>query len=67
MPTQWRSWFGGPVWEYNEPTNEYYLHIFSKKMPDLNWRNEDMKADLKKIQNKLPVTGSHVIQGKYEA
>ncbi len=49
MPTQWRSWFGGPVWEYNEPTNEYYLHIFSKKMPDLNWRNEDMKADLKKM------------------
>ncbi|MBN2604911.1 MAG: alpha-glucosidase [Bacilli bacterium] len=47
MPTQWRSWFGGPVWEYNEPTNEYYLHIFSKKMPDLNWRNEDMKRDLK--------------------
>jgi glycosidase len=49
MPTQWRSWFGGPVWEYNEPTNEYYLHIFSKKMPDLNWRNEDMKNDLKKM------------------
>ncbi len=49
MPTQWRSWFGGPVWEYNDATNEYYLHIFSKKMPDLNWRNEDMKNDLKKM------------------
>ncbi|MEC9484780.1 MAG: alpha-glucosidase [Candidatus Izemoplasma sp.] len=49
MPTNWRSWFGGPVWEYNEATNEYYLHIFSKKMPDLNWRNEDMKNDLKNI------------------
>ena len=49
MPTNWRSWFGGPVWEYNEPTDEYYLHIFSKKMPDLNWRNEDMKKDLKAI------------------
>lgn len=47
MPTQWRSWFGGPVWEYNEKTNEYYLHIFSKKMPDLNWRNEEMKNELK--------------------
>ncbi len=47
MPTNWRSWFGGPVWEYNEPTDEYYLHIFSKKMPDLNWRNEDMKKELK--------------------
>lgn len=47
MPTNWRSWFGGPVWEYNEPTDEYYLHIFSKKMPDLNWRNNDMKQELK--------------------
>jgi len=47
MPTNWRSWFGGPVWEYNDKTDEYYLHIFSKKMPDLNWRNEDMKKDLK--------------------
>lgn len=51
MPTNWRSWFGGPVWEYNEPTDEYYLHIFSKKMPDLNWRNDDMKEDLKKVTN----------------
>ena len=49
MPTQWRSWFGGPVWEYNLKTNEYYLHIFSKKMPDLNWRNQNMKNDLKDI------------------
>jgi len=49
MPTQWKSWFGGPVWEYNKATNEYYLHIFSKKMPDLNWRNENMKNDLKKM------------------
>ncbi len=49
MPTQWRSWFGGPVWEYNEATDEYYLHIFSKKMPDLNWRNQPMKNDLKTI------------------
>jgi len=49
MPTQWRSWFGGPVWEYNELTDEYYLHIFSKKMPDLNWRNLDMKKALKAV------------------
>jgi len=49
MPTQWRSWFGGPVWEYNKLTDEYYLHIFSKKMPDLNWHNENMKSDLKKM------------------
>ncbi len=48
-PTQWLSWFGGGVWDYNEPTDEYYLHIFSKKMPDLNWRNRDMINDLKKM------------------
>ena len=48
-PTQWLSWFGGGVWDYNEATDEYYLHIFSKKMPDLNWRNDNMVADLKKM------------------
>ena len=47
LPTQWVSWFGGPVWEYNEATDEYYLHIFSKKMPDLNWRNASMREELK--------------------
>jgi glycosidase len=47
LPTQWISWFGGPVWEYNQATDEYYLHIFSKKMPDLNWRNKEMREDLK--------------------
>ncbi|MDY0317012.1 MAG: alpha-glucosidase [Candidatus Izemoplasmatales bacterium] len=49
LPTRWVSWFGGPTWDYIESVDEYYLHIFSKKMPDLNWRNEDMKNDLKKI------------------
>ncbi|MFW5865229.1 MAG: alpha-glucosidase, partial [Candidatus Izemoplasmataceae bacterium] len=46
-PTEWISWFGGPVWEYNEATKSYYLHIFSKKMPDLNWRNKAMREELK--------------------
>lgn len=49
LPTNWRSWFGGPVWDYVEDVDQYYLHIFSKKMPDLNWRNEEMKNDLKKM------------------
>jgi len=51
IPTRWRSWFGGSVWTYNEPTDEYYLHIFSKKMPDLNWRNKAMQEDLKAMIN----------------
>lgn len=48
-PTRWIGWFGSPAWEYNEPTDEYYLHIFSKKMPDLNWRNESLRNDIKEI------------------
>ncbi len=46
-PTRWIGWFGAPAWDYNETTDEYYLHIFSKKMPDLNWHNESMKNDIK--------------------
>lgn len=46
-PTRWMGWFGAPAWDYNEATDEYYLHIFSKKMPDLNWHNESMKNDIK--------------------
>ncbi len=47
LPTRWRSWFGGPVWTYVEALDQYYLHIFSKKMPDLNWRSQAMKKALK--------------------
>ncbi len=49
MPTRWLSWFGGPVWEYNKATDEYYLHIFSKKMPDLNWRNPEVHKEMKRV------------------
>jgi oligo-1,6-glucosidase/alpha-glucosidase len=38
-PTDWPSFFGGNVWEFDPLTNEYYLHTFSKKQPDLNWEN----------------------------
>ncbi|MFA5006416.1 MAG: alpha-glucosidase [Candidatus Izemoplasmatales bacterium] len=48
-PTRWIGWFGSPAWDYNEATDEYYLHIFSKKMPDLNWRNREMREDMKKM------------------
>ena len=36
-PLNWESIFGGPAWEYDSHTNQYYLHLFSKKQPDLNW------------------------------
>ena len=48
-PTRWMGWFGSPAWTYNEATNEYYLHIFSKKMPDLNWRNPSMRQEMKEM------------------
>ncbi len=38
-PTNWGSVFGGPAWEFDEKTGEYYLHLFSRKQPDLNWEN----------------------------
>lgn len=38
-PTNWGSAFGGSAWEYDEGTGEYYLHLFSRKQPDLNWEN----------------------------
>jgi alpha-glucosidase len=43
-PNNWTSFFGGPAWEWDEQTQQYYLHLFHKKQPDLNWRNPDVKA-----------------------
>ncbi|MBN1535680.1 MAG: alpha-glucosidase [Anaerolineales bacterium] len=38
-PNNWLSFFGGSAWEYDSATDEYYLHMFTKKQPDLNWEN----------------------------
>ncbi|GIM96640.1 glycoside hydrolase family 13 protein [Paractinoplanes toevensis] len=43
-PTNWGSAFGGPAWEYDKETGEYYLHLFSPKQPDLNWENPEVRA-----------------------
>ena len=48
-PTNWASFFTPSCWEKDEATNEYYMHIFSRKMPDLNWENEKMRKDLYKM------------------
>ena len=45
-PNNWGSWFGGPAWEYDEKTDMYYMHIFSKKQPDLNWENEKVRREV---------------------
>jgi oligo-1,6-glucosidase len=42
-PTNWGSAFGGPAWEYDEPSGAYFLHLFSKKQPDLNWENPEVR------------------------
>ncbi|WP_279384135.1 alpha-amylase family glycosyl hydrolase [Lentilactobacillus kisonensis] len=39
VPNNWQSLFGGPAWEYNPETDEYYYHLFAKQQPDLNWEN----------------------------
>jgi alpha-glucosidase len=41
-PNNWESIFGGPAWEWDEITNQYYLHSFLKEQPDLNWRNPEV-------------------------
>ncbi|MBT2755597.1 alpha-glucosidase [Mesobacillus foraminis] len=48
-PTNWYSNFGGSAWEYDEATGEYYLHLFSKKQPDLNWRNPKLRQEVYKM------------------
>ena len=50
-PNNWESIFKGSVWEYDENTEEYFLHLFSKKQPDLNWENEDVRKELYKMIN----------------
>ncbi len=42
-PTNWASAFSGPAWDLDEATGEYYLHLFSRRQPDLNWENPDVR------------------------
>ena len=44
-PNNWTSCFQGPAWEYDEQTQQYYLHLFSKKQPDLNWQNPQVRKE----------------------
>ena len=45
-PTNWRGYFSDSAWHYDDTVKQYYLKIFSKKMPDLNWENPSMRQDL---------------------
>lgn len=48
-PNNWESIFSGPAWEYDETTDMYYMHLFSKKQPDLNWENEKLRQEVYKM------------------
>ena len=50
-PTNWGSAFSGPAWTLAPETGEYYLHLFSPKQPDLNWENDDLRAEVHRMMN----------------
>lgn len=50
-PCNWRSYFGGSVWEPIPGTNKYYLHMFAKEQPDLNWENPKLRQEIYKMMN----------------
>ncbi|HZG77671.1 MAG TPA: alpha-glucosidase, partial [Paenibacillus sp.] len=50
-PNNWESIFGGSAWEYDAETGQYYMHLFSRKQPDLNWENEAVRRDLYAMVN----------------
>ncbi|MDQ4503723.1 alpha-glucosidase [Sinomonas sp. ASV322] len=50
-PTNWESFFSGSTWEYDEASGEYYLHLFSRKQPDLNWENREVREAVYSMMN----------------
>ena len=47
-PNNWMSYFSGTTWEYDEKTGEYYLHLFAKGQPDLDWENKECREAIYK-------------------
>ncbi len=48
-PNNWPSFFGGSAWQVDGSTGEYYLHLFSRKQPDLNWENPILREEINKL------------------
>lgn len=46
VPNNWETYFSGSVWEYDQTTDQYYLHLFDKTQPDLNWENEKVRQEV---------------------
>jgi len=49
LPNNWRSFFGGPAWAWDEERGQFYLHTFLPEQPDLNWRNPETRAALLEV------------------
>ncbi|NME05390.1 alpha-glucosidase [Psychrobacillus sp. BL-248-WT-3] len=50
-PNNWESIFSGSAWKYDTATEQYYMHLFAIKQPDLNWENEEVRTELYKMVN----------------
>ena len=50
-PTNWEAAFSGPAWEFDPQSGEYYLHLFSRKQPDLNWENPEVRQAVYAMMN----------------
>ena len=50
-PNNWGSYFSGPAWDLDPVTGQYYLHLFSKKQPDLNWENPEVRQAVYTMMN----------------
>ncbi|MEM6803773.1 MAG: alpha-glucosidase [Bacteroidota bacterium] len=48
-PNNWRSFFSGSAWEFDELTGEYFLHLYTRKQPDLNWENPQVRQEIYKL------------------
>ena len=50
-PSNWESFFGGPAWEYDPASGQYYLHLFAREQPDLNWENPEVRDAVYDMMN----------------
>lgn len=51
-PTNWRAYFSGSAWEFDATTGEYFLHQFTRRQPDLNWENPDVRRAVYDMMNR---------------
>lgn len=50
-PNNWKSVFEGSTWKYDEPSDEWFLHLFVEEQPDLNWENPDVREAVYSLMN----------------